>query len=368
VALAVAIAAAVGYVVLQGPAGWRVVSGSGIRGLTAVTCPSSDDCWAVGANTVAHYSGGSWAAFPPAAVAAPGYNLFGIACIRPGDCWAVGNVTSGNGTLPLLENYSEGGGTVVHSPTIAAWKPGWAAGLGSISCVPPGDCWAVGSVTSQLQSEPYEEPLVEHYSGGTWSVADTPRLAEPAGWLTAVTCTDADNCWALGDVQSGQPLVERYSEGGWTIVASPTISEGGMLNAVACTDPTDCWAVGSTEREVGDGYVPEPLVEQYARGAWTVASTPARDWGVLAGVACVSSSQCWAVGSMQEIEAIAVSASSSPSPPPPLIERFEGGSWAFVTAPSTPGELTGVACGVTGDCWAVGPGNYTGPSLIEAVQ
>lgn len=372
VGVAVAIAATVGYVVLRFPARWQVVTSSGISGLTAVTCAGTDDCWAVGDNAVAHYSGGGWAAFPPAVVAVQGYNLDGIACIGPGDCWAVGGFTSGHGGLPLLEHYAEGGGAVVQGPAIAGWKPGWAAGLSSISCVPSGDCWAVGSITSQLQSEPYEEPLIERFSDGTWRVADTPQLAEPAGWLSAVTCADADDCWAVGQTpNNGQALVERYSEGAWTVVSSPTLSEGGMLNAVACTEPTDCWAVGSTNRKGGAQatYIPEPLVEEFARGAWTVAATPAKDWGALAGVACISSSQCWAVGSVNEVVGLSTMASSpSPSLPPPVIERFEDGRWALVTAPSTPGELSGVACGWNGHCWAVGSAPFAGPSLIEAVQ
>jgi hypothetical protein len=81
----------------------------------------------------------------------------------------------------------------------------------------------------------------------------------------------------------------HYDGSGWSLVNGSSASDSGLgLNAVTCVTSSDCWAVGS---EDGTG-----VILQWQGSDWTsVVPTPSA--GIdLVGVSCLGPSYCWAVG------------------------------------------------------------------------
>ena len=157
-------------------------------------------------------------------------------------------------------------------------------------------------------------------------------------------------CGTLTTGASASAAAPAAQPGPWSIVDSPNLT-GHLRDAMAgvsCVTASDCWAVGDT-RSAGD--YSSPLAEHWDGSAWSIASAPEPD-GVLnaelTGVACASSTDCVASG------AYSVTGGNSF----PFTLHWDGASWSLLTTPIPAGEqfggLRGVACAGAGDCWAVG--------------
>jgi hypothetical protein len=134
------------------------------------------------------------------------------------------------------------------------------------------------------------------------------------------------------------------SPGSWAIASTPNVNAASdfELSDVTCVTSSDCWAVGS--------YSGGTLIEQYTGTSWAVVSSPNPGGypdSELLGVACISSTDCWAVGSYD------TSLSEDT-----LIEQYDGTGWSVVSSPnpsaSMDSSLSGIACAGASDCWAVG--------------
>jgi hypothetical protein len=255
-------------------------------------------------------------------------------------------------------------------------------------------------------------------TGPRWSIVKSPNVGSPGtNQLYATACASASDCWAVGYSDTGNgysTLIERWNGSFWAIVSSPNNSGNNILYGVGCTSMSDCWAVGTY---FNGKLFQRTLIEHWNGAVWNIVSSPNRGLSsppidVLAGVACISASECWAAGSNDDqngvgqtlIEQwdgtawtivdspnpsgsngfIAVTC-ASPSPPEEcwavgetvtglgsaqtLIEEWNGGGWSIVSSPNSGGydDLRGVTCASRGDCWAVG--NYSGATndqtLIE---
>jgi hypothetical protein len=228
--------------------------------LSSVTCVSANDCWAVGSAAteggpavqplIAHYAGSRWSVVDGPRIGGSGGELTAVTCVTSDDCWAVGPNS-------LIEHYL-GGGWVVEA------SQGVQGTLSAVTCIAADSCWAVGSTGAGDT----EQPLVERYSTAGWAVVPSPHISVPnGGELEGVACVSPNECWAVGDLPgigallpqtlpntadsepSTQPLIERYSGGGWAIVAGTSSKQGGVLTSIACDSSGACWAVGGTLRE-----------------------------------------------------------------------------------------------------------------------
>jgi hypothetical protein len=106
------------------------------------------------------------------------------------------------------------------------------------------------------------------------------------------------------------------------------------LSGVSCPETSDCWAVGTLNEP--DNIV-EPLIESYDGSAWTVVNAKSPEGYALRSISCVSTIDCWAVGGRN-------------------VEHYDGNAWsASVTGSgnSSP-ALVAVTCVGASDCWAVG--------------
>jgi len=207
--------------------------------------------------------------------------------------------------------------------------------LNSIACIHLGGCWAVGTG-------------IEHNSGAGWTAVPSPTPT--GGVLNSITCVTESDCWAVGAVQStyaARPLIEHFSGSAWVVVSGPDMAPGSngqviVFDAVTCVTSIDCWAVGTAGQEGGSAA--QPLISNYSDSGWRVTSGPriAGPGSNLNAVTCVSGDDCWAVGK-QGTE--------------PLVEHYASGGWSVFHGPqltSLGGGLSAVTCVGAGECWAVG--------------
>jgi hypothetical protein len=310
---------------------WAIVStpspAQSSAGLNGVTCVSAGDCWAVGNagpievnsdthSLIEHYTGSRWqiVAAPDPSLG-PNVVLNAVACASAGECWAVGDSGNGKVTRPLLEHYIGGRWALVgaSNPNSDPF-----AVLNGVACTTGGECWAVGYTGNAGVTR----PLIEHYTGTRWIIVDAPDpIAAPLVALNGVTCVSRD-CWAVGSSGIGNPtLLEHITGSTWTINAN---SGQGVSLGVSCTNAADCWAVGDTQQpSIAQG---QPLIAHYNGINLIADNTPnpvesagGETTAVLNGVFCVSAGDCWAVGSTD--------ASGGT-----LIEQYTGSHWRVITA------------------------------------
>src|SRR5262245_32156776 len=186
---------------------------------------------------------------------------------------------------------------------------------------------------------------------GAWVVvASANTSSAEQNVLLGVTCVSSTECWAVGDhfnsaLHLDQTLIEAWNGTAWSIVTSPNVPGAFQeLRSVACVSSTECWAVGDV------GSPPTALIEQWNGTAWSIVASP--DPGdsnaELFRVTCISTSTCFAVG---------FHFNSSDLFGFPLIEEWNGSSWSAVHPPTpnaSQGVLNGVTCVSRSRCWAVG--------------
>lgn len=336
---------------------WTVITSpnpSAESNLAAVSCVTSSDCWAAGAEEASggielpfteHDAGSGWTVVSGPVV---GGSLGGVSCPGATACLAVG--TQGSTSrwgAPLTERYSGSSWVVVPTPATSSAN----GQLTAVDCVTASDCWAVGGQVTSSNGT-LHAPLVEHYGGSTWTISGPASGASVDGVLDGIACVSADDCWAAGfQVVAGSQtgLIEQFSGGGWNVVASSGVAP---LDGIACLTTSSCWAVGQGAIERGGG------------GPWALAASPA---GLLTAVTCAPTlGECWAVGVGSDADA--------------LVEQYAAGTWAQ-SAISTPhpagftaADLEGVACTGAGGCVAVGStsetvsGTVTGQTLVAQLQ
>jgi hypothetical protein len=350
------------------PAGtWTPVSSPGVTGgLASVSCVSSTDCWAVGTydskqlfyNLMEHWNGDHWTT-----VSTPDPldgQLSSIDCVSSSDCWSVGaRWSSGTETSSvIIEHWNGTDWSIAHGAPVNGFSD-----LNSVTCVSSAVCWAVGGKPGS--------PLAEHWNGSTWSVVPVPdgtllKHPEPTG-LVGVSCVSAEDCWAVGNYvvtvgssASYTSVFEHWNGSSWSATTTAQASEDPGVTGIACVSSSDCWAVGSVD--TGSEGNSQTLTERWNGTRWSIvksANTSPLYNDELAGVTCTSAANCWAVG------AAAYGTPTSPA----LTEHWNGSAWSIVpsTPVSTEDLVNSVTCTDARDCWSVGQsfGSTSGQGLVE---
>ena len=364
------------------PEGWRVVDLPAGFTASGISCVSAGGCWLIGTNHdsdaspgVWRYSGGAWTSVAIAGVGDGA--LEGLSCVSADDCWAVGQhvtvpqTTDSDAVVKPLIEHDTGSG---FSPVTGPPAPGDADSLSSVTCAGANDCWAGGNYAANSENggDGIEHPLLEHYDGGAWTVsALAPPLIDYAE-LDGTSCLDPDECWASVGTAGGG-VEEEFDGASWTVVSAPQLapspgfSQSGV-GRVSCAGADDCWAVGSTGLPSVPNQLTQPLIAHYTGTGWVTVSSPrvsGPNGATLASVACLSPSDCWAVGATMP-EAIAQPARlppASPSPDPalfsqPVIEHYDGSTWTVLATPQSGTGSTGlgdITCApAAGECFAAG--------------
>jgi hypothetical protein len=183
-----------------------------------------------------------------------------------------------------------------------------------------------------------------------------PAAAAPNVTLSAVSCTDAAHCMAVGQAVSatdrGSDYAQVWNGKAWRAIAVPTPREPAGLNGVACTGPAACIAVGSYASKAGPG---RALAMAWNGTTWRTLRAPAPADSELLAISCAEPKSCVAVGD-----------SLVPGSRQTLAEAWNGTTWRVLPAAntrSTDSLLDGVSCTGPASCAAVGssfaPGGVT---------
>jgi hypothetical protein len=187
----------------------------------------------------------------------------------------------------------------------------------------------------------------------SWSPVTAPNMAATAA--NTVTCVSTSDCWIVGNFYDGtltvqRPMTEHWNGAAWSIippsVPSTTSNNKGGLEGVACPSSSLCWAVGEFQNNSG---VQQPLIERWDGNSWSIvaANTSTTQANYLHAVTCNSVSDCWAIGAINPGSAYQT-----------LILHWNGTSWSVASSPNAPNStdnsLADVTCLSTTDCWAIG--------------
>lgn len=252
---------------------------------------------------------------------------------------------------------------VPQAPSIGA-----PSNLDSVFCTSAADCWSVGSFSRNNATL----NQVLHRTGRKWFRVRTPQpggiAPDDLSELTAVRCTSASNCWAVGNFRKVGALLDEilhWNGKKWSLVEAPSpggtaVGDFNELFDVACTSATSCWAVGTYGIEMSTlSQVAFNQVLFWNGTKWALIKTPnpggmtMGDLNVLGSVRCSSPGNCWAAGDDGML-------------PPKLtllnqMLHWNGSKWKLVTVPNPAGAKKGdlniinqLSCTSAKDCWAVG--------------
>jgi hypothetical protein len=331
---------------------------AGQGGASAVTCPTTGSCVAVGGAFSSAGPGGALFATLANGTWTQTLNysqgltlpvLNGVWCATVVDCIAVGLNNDGDASAasPLIETIDNGTWTAVTSGLLPA---GAVTGvLEAISCLSMTSCVAVGSYTDESGDS---HALFETLSGTTWSPSTAP---DPVGsavlGVTSVQCFTTSSCEAVGywgpNETTENGLVETLSGTTWT---PSTVQSGVLLRSIWCASESSCLAVGYSSGTT------EGVTETLSGSTWTNGTLPGLgDGGTpngIVGVSCVGTvTNCVAVGGWRP-------PAPDSSEPLALFETLSGGTWTPEEVAEAPnGSLDdpeGISCPLITSCVAVG--------------
>ena len=298
-----------------------------------------------------------WDLVPGANAGIYNNHLNAVAAVSATDVWAVGRYDVYyylQGLVPqtLVEHWDGNAWSVVSSP-----NPGGTTydnHLNGVAAVSSNNVWAVGGYSDGTRMR----TLVEHWDGNAWNVVSSSSPGSLSNDLNGVAVVSANNVWAVGYYQnvSGDytTLVEHWNGSIWLAVTSPNpggTAQDNNLYGVAAVSSTDVWAVGYyflTSNTV------QTLVEHWDGNAWSAIGFGRPLGGTtsyLYGVAAVSSTDVWAVGTY----------SLDGTYYQTEIQHWDGSQWSWVSSPN-PGTMSyfyGVAAVSSTDVWAVGKYRYS---------
>ena len=331
-------------------------AGSAQSQLTGIWCRSARVCTAVGSTTGAvsartlaqTWTGSAWSITPTPNPAVPLVSgLYGVSCPTLNNCVAVGFYTNTSVTGPLTELWNGKAWSIVPAPI----PPGReVAILTSVSCVAAGNCVAVGSSYNGTDNF----TLAEQWNGTHWSVMPTSNVTGAQSTvLSAVSCAAAGHCAAVGYYATAaytRPLAQIWNGHAWTTSATPNPagSQYTSMSGVSCPAANRCVAVGSYATASAN----MAMAEAWNGTTWSIQSipSPAGATGTyLQALSCPSAAACMAVGNYY-----------NGSTTVPLAEAWNGAKWSAQSPPAIAGAFYGtlfaVSCQATGDCVAAGYG------------
>ena len=209
----------------------------------------------------------------------------------------------------------------------------------------------VGSHGDDLEYAP--NALVEVWNGSSWAIQAVPKPAN-LSLFSSIACPSTSRCFAVGGMRSSDSdvvhlLVEQWNGTTWSKMTVPStgLYYSSLLEGIACVSTSNCTAVGGA---ANTNY--QTLIEHWNGSTWTVQPSPpspAPNSIQLNGVTCTSAANCVAVGGVHHSDGYYA----------PLFERWNGTTWSIQSiSPSTEfgTSLTNVACLSANDCNAVGVG------------
>ncbi len=330
---------------------------SGTTGGTSsdIACPSTTTCYAVGTNSSSEdkifstsTGGAKWTQVnAPSGVK----TLSSISCPSITTCYAVGAGSSGSGVVAAT---TDGG---------SSWRqqvaPGGMYGLYGVACPSITTCYAVGLEPRLGESAFRAGVIVATINGGvTWTSENTPQGVSQ---LNAISCPSTTTCYAAGGGAASGVIVVT-TDGGFTWSTQSATAAVGVAVGVACPSTTTCHAVGNDQPGEAGLFLSTTL----GGAAWVLVNTPllvptARTFDYVGGIACPSMGKCYVTSNVQRMSGRALSAS--------VISTADGGStWTNESPPSGVVSLSGVACPTTSVCYATGVNLFNSTIVISTAD
>jgi photosystem II stability/assembly factor-like uncharacterized protein len=320
----------------------------GSIGLASVSCPSPTDCVAVGvfgsnaATEILTTSNGG-ANWVRRGVPAGVVQLTSASCASVSDCIAVGanQEIYCCGSYPAAIIATTDGGATWVSKAVPIDPTGFSnpGTLSAVSCTTATNCVAVGQCIANC----YDIILVTNDGGNSWTNHYVPYAEpKPVLYLTAISCATSQNCVAVGN-----STIITTADGGMSWTTQPIPDQADTYTSVSCATTLRCVAVGNTNPIQG-GTTYRQVIDLSVDGGhtWTNEAVTT-DGAVLQGVSCTSPFNCVAVG-----------AGLNPPTTALITTSDDGGTtWVDQTVPSGIDNLFGVSCVSALQCVAVGSTN-----------
>ena len=208
------------------------------------------------------------------------------------NAWAVGYTGTSAGTKTLILRWNG-----------SAWKqvpsPGGDAGLSGVAATSAGSAWAVGFNATSVGNK----TLILRWNGTAWKRVPSPSPAGNGAGLSGVAATSTRSAWATGCSGCAlggfaQSLILWWNGTAWKQVRSPSPAGGGVLSSVAALSASSARAVGGYYAVSSSSFSVKTLTVGWNGTAWKRAPSPSPGTeAALHGVAAVSASSAWAVGS-----------------------------------------------------------------------
>ena len=294
--------------------------------LTAVSCPSTTFCAAVGqaeflqsnlytfAPVIALWNGTSWQVSEALAdLTVP--VLTGVSCSSPTFCTAVGQYATGTQALPISTPISltwngTGWTTRAVAKPFSLW-PYKGTAMGQVSCSSATHCVAVAYQLAGLSPAfPFWHILfVAEWNGTRWTAKAAPltfaqHLQTTIGF-NGISCPTDSACFLAATNVNSDYL--EYSGG--TFTQLPITSGVGISAAISCASATNCLAVGTSNG-----------TSQAARwngSSWGATAAPAGT--EYSALSCLPGGTCVAVSSQQGA---------------PTASEYNGSTWTSQTVPT----------------------------------
>jgi Fibronectin type III domain len=226
--------------------------------LSSISCTSSTDCVAVGAQTASFSSqatyviesGGSWGTPSvlqnPKDPTNPAELLSTISCIAAGSCVAAGNWVSDQGNV-YGESYTESGGAWGSAVDIGEPSQLMNPYVDDISCVTTvSTCTIVGALSDSMGSLHAATAQMTNGHWGQLAPAGVPSGATSDHELLGVSCATGVQCTAVGyyNLSTTTGGTEGMAAS-WTVGAPPGAITGLHKIAVSATTAQLAWTAPS---------------------------------------------------------------------------------------------------------------------------
>jgi hypothetical protein len=171
-----------------------------------------------------------------------------------------------------------------------------------------------------------------------------------AGHDTVVTELSANDLtrWPATSRASGDSSSASLGSEDSSNLSTATAGQNGPMTGVACVSTRECWGVGTVWSR---GVTESALIDLYNGSEWMPYTSPNTTGYAyqLYGVTCLTAGDCWTVG-----DALAVDGGQLQT----LIEHYSATQWSVAASPDETSNqnnvLNSVTCDSATDCWAVG--------------